>query len=181
MTHPAVRRATKTAVRTAKDAGAIISFDPNLRPPLWANLNEAKEQIAWGLSQCDILKIADNELKFMTGEEDFARGAAVLREQFPNIRILNITAGGDGSWSWCGEYHAFEAACTRGGVIETTGAGDTFCACVLNDVLEYGLENRTEGDLHRMLRFANMAAWIVTTRKGAIRSMPERKEIIVLL
>ena len=181
MTHPAVRRATKTAVRIAKEAGAVISFDPNLRPPLWASLDEAREQIAWGLSQCDILKIADNELAFMTGEEDFDRGAAILRERFPNIRILNITAGGDGSWSWYGEYQAFEAACERGGVIETTGAGDTFCACVLNDVLEYGLENRTEADLHRMLHFANMAAWIVTTRKGAIRSMPERKEVIVLL
>ena len=181
MTHPAVRRATKTAVRTAKEAGAVISFDPNLRPPLWASLNEAKEQIAWGLSQCDILKIADNELEFMTGEKDFGSGAAALREQYPNIRILNVTAGGDGSWSWCGEKQAFEPASDRGGVIETTGAGDTFCACVLNDVLEYGLDGRTESDLHRMLRYANMAAWIVTTRKGAIRSMPEREEVEVLL
>ena len=181
MTHPAVRRATKTAVLTAKEAGAVISFDPNLRPPLWANLEEAKAQIAWGLSQCDILKIADNELLFMTGEEDFGRGAAMLREQYPNIRILNVTAGGDGSWSWCAEHQAFEPASTRGGVIETTGAGDTFCACVLNDVLEHGIDNREETDLHRMLRFANMAAWIVTTRKGAIRSMPERTEVETLL
>ncbi|MGX8720272.1 MAG: PfkB family carbohydrate kinase, partial [Eubacteriales bacterium] len=65
--------------------------------------------------------------------------------------------------------------------IETTGAGDTFCACVLNDVLEHGIDNREETDLHRMLRFANMAAWIVTTRKGAIRSMPERTEVETLL
>ena len=181
MTHPAVRRATKAAVRTTKEGGAIISFDPNLRPPLWASLDEAKEQIGWGISQCDILKIADNELLFMTGEEDFEKGAAVLREQYPNIRLLNVTAGAAGSWSWCGEASAFEPASTLGGVIETTGAGDTFCACVLNDVLEYGLEDRAEDDLHRMLRFANMAAWIVTTRKGAIRSMPEKKEVIILL
>ncbi len=181
MTHPSVRRATRTAVRTAKEAGAVISFDPNLRPPLWANLDEAKEQIAWGLSQCDILKIADNELLFMTGEEDFGRGAAILREQYPNIRILNVTAGGDGSWSWYAGYQAFEPASTLGGVIETTGAGDTFCACVLNDVLEHGIDDRQETDLHRMLRFANMAAWIVTTRKGAIRSMPERTEVETLL
>jgi len=117
----------------------------------------------------------------MTGEEDFGRGAAMLREQYPNIKILNVTAGGDGSWSWCAEHQAFEPASTRGGVIETTGAGDTFCACVLNDVLEHGIDNREETDLHRMLRFANMAAWIVTTRKGAIRSMPERTEVETLL
>ena len=181
MTHPEVRQATKTAVRTAAEAGALISFDPNLRPPLWKDLDEAKEQIAWGLGRCDILKIADNELKFMTGEDDFTRGASILREKYPNIRILNVTAGGDGSWSWCGPCQAFEPACGRGGVIETTGAGDTFCACVLNDVLEHGIDNRTEADLHRMLRFANFAAWIVTTRKGAIRSMPERQEVEALL
>ncbi|MBR4474812.1 MAG: carbohydrate kinase [Oscillospiraceae bacterium] len=181
MTHPSVRRATKTAVRTAKEAGALISFDPNLRPPLWANLEEAREQIGWGLGQCDILKIADNELKFMTGEDDFGAGAAVLRERYPNIRILNVTAGGDGSWSWCGSETVFEPACSLGGVIETTGAGDTFCACVLNDVLEYGIDGRKESDLHRMLRYANTAAYLVTTRKGAIRSMPEREEVEILL
>ena len=68
MTHEGVRAATVKAVELAKEGGALISFDPNLRPPLWEDLEEAKRQIAWGLSQCDILKIADNELEFMTGE-----------------------------------------------------------------------------------------------------------------
>ena len=71
MTHPEVREATKKAVGAAKEAGALISFDPNLRPPLWKSLDEAKEQIAWGLGNCDILKIADNEIEFMTGKTDF--------------------------------------------------------------------------------------------------------------
>ena len=181
MTHPEVRAATKKAVRLAKEAGALISFDPNLRPPLWADLEAAREQIAWGLSQCDILKIADNEVEFMTGEKDFDAAAAVLRAQYPNIRILDITAGADGSWCWYGPHRVFEPACRLGGVIETTGAGDTFCACVLNYVLEHGLDNLTEGDLHAMLRFANTAAYIVTTRKGAIRSMPERSQVEQLL
>ena len=82
MTHEGVRAATKKAVAIAKDAGALISFDPNLRPPLWASLEDAKAQIAWGLSQCDVLKIADNELEFMTGETDFEKGAAILRHLF---------------------------------------------------------------------------------------------------
>ena len=93
MTHPEVRFATRKAVTMAKEAGALISFDPNLRPPLWFSLDEAREQIAWGLSRCDILKIADNEIEFMTGEKDFDKAAALLKEQYPNIRLLNVTAG----------------------------------------------------------------------------------------
>ena len=79
----------------AKAAGAVISFDPNLRPPLWGSLEEAREQIAWGLAQCDVLKIADNELEFMTGETDFDEGAAILRSQYPNIKLLNAATGAE--------------------------------------------------------------------------------------
>ena len=139
MTHEDVRFATKKAVGLAKSAGALISFDPNLRPPLWDSLEEAREQIAWGLSRCDILKIADNELEFMTGETNFDLGAAALKKQYPNIRILNVTAGAEGSYSYSGEKKIFVPSFRLGGTIETTGAGDTFCACILSDVLE---ENR---------------------------------------
>ena len=173
--------ATLEAVREAKEAGALLSFDPNLREPLWTSLDAAREQIEWGLGQCDILKISDNEIVFMTGEEDFDAGAALLRAQYPNIRLLNVTAGASGSYSYYDDLRAFEPACKRGGVIETTGAGDTFCACVLNFVLEHGLDALTEFELHEMLRFANTAAYIVTTRKGAIRSMPEREEVEAIL
>ncbi len=161
-------------MRTAKESGALISFDPNLRPPLWSSMDDARREISWGLSQCDVLKIADNELLFLTGYEDFDTGAAALKEQYPNIRLLNVTAGADGNHSYCGDLSVFEPACKLGGVIETTGAGDTFCACVLNYVLEHGLDALSTDDLHKMLRFANTAAYLVTTKKGAIRSMPER-------
>lgn len=182
MTHDSVRKATEKAVAAAKEGGALISFDPNLRPPLWSSLEQAKEAIAWGLSKCDILKIADNELLFMTGEEDFYKGAAILQQQYPNIRILNVTAGADGSYSFYGaEEPVFVPSCKLGGVIETTGAGDTFCASVLNFVLENGMEGLSKEDRTAMLKFANTAAYIVTTRKGAIRSMPERSEVEALL
>lgn len=181
MTHKGVRRATRKAVDTAKAGGALLSFDPNLRPPLWARLEEAKEQIGYGLARCDILKIADNELEFMTGVTDFDRGAAILREKYPNIRLLNVTAGAEGSWSYYEDKRVFVPACKLGGVIETTGAGDTFCASVLNFVLDHGLEGLTEENMTEMLRFANTAAYLVTTRKGAIRSMPEREQVLFLL
>lgn len=182
MTHEGVRAATVKAVELAKKSGAYVSFDPNLRPPLWENLEEAKEQIAWGLSQCDILKIADNELEFMTGETDFIKGAAILYEKYPNIQVLNVTAGADGSYSFYGEEEpVFVPSFRLGGTIETTGAGDTFCASVLNFVLENGITGLTPEDRQAMLRFANAAAYLVTTRKGAIRSMPEREEVEAIL
>ena len=171
------RSATREAVALARKAGALISFDPNLRPPLWDSLEEARAQIGWGLAQCDILKIADNELTFMTGEEDFDKGAALLQRQYPNIRLLNVTAGAQGSYSFCGDVHTFQPGCTLGGVIETTGAGDTFCACVLNFVLEHGLDGLSETELAAMLRFANAAAYRVTTKKGAIKAMPTPEQV----
>lgn len=75
---------------------------PNLRPPLWTDFDNARMQISWGLGQCDVLKIADNELEFMTGQTDFNKGAGILQAKYPNIRILNVTAGADGSYSYYG-------------------------------------------------------------------------------
>ncbi len=181
MTHEGVRKATCKAIDAARQGGALISFDPNLRPPLWGSLEDARKQISYGLAHCDVLKIADNELEFMTGETDFDKGAALLRGRYPNIKLFNVTAGADGSYSYYGDKKVFVPACKLGGTIETTGAGDTFCACVLNFVLGHGLDGLTEADLAEMLSFANTAAYLVTTRKGAIRSMPERGEVEALL
>ena len=171
------RAATQKAVALAKAAGALISFDPNLRPPLWDSLDDAKAQIAWGLAQADVVKIADNELLFMTGEADFDRGAAILQEQYPNLRLLNVTAGAAGSHAYYDGRHVYVPGCALGGVIETTGAGDTFCACALNFVLERGLAGLTDADLAAMLRFANTAAYLVTTKKGAIKAMPTPEQV----
>ena len=181
MTHDEVRAATKKAVAIAKESGCLLSFDPNLRPPLWSSLDAAKEQIEWGLSRCDILKIADNEIEFLSGSADFDEGAAYLKKNFPNIRLINITAGADGSYSYYENKRVFVPAFQLGGTIETTGAGDTFCASVLGFALDKGLDGLTESDLTDMLRFANAAAYLVTTKKGAIRSMPERAQVDAIL
>ena len=177
MTHEPARLATQEAVFAARVSGAIISFDPNLRPPLWEKLTDARKQISWGLSQADVAKIADNELEFMTGESDFNRGAFKLAAQFPNIKLLNVTAGANGSYAFYQDKRVFVPSFLLGDTIETTGAGDTFCASVLNYILEHSLEDLSRDDLREMLRFANAAAYLVTTKKGAIRSMPERAEV----
>ena len=181
LTGEPVRSATAEALRIARESGALISFDPNLRPPLWASPALAREQIAWGLAQADLLKIADDELAFMTGERDVAAGAEALRRQYPNLRLLCVTAGAGGSYARCGAKSAFAPACTLGGVTDTTGAGDCFCACMLNFVLDHGAEGLSEAELHAMLRFANAAAYLVTTKKGALRSMPTRSSVEALL
>lgn len=164
-----------------KVQGALISFDPNLRPPLWPSLEDAARQIREGLALCDILKIADNEIEFITGEKDFDRAAGILQREYPNIRILNVTAGADGSYSYSCGHRVYVPGFCLGGTIETTGAGDTFCACVLDYVLTHGAEGLTPEQLTEMLRFANAAAYLVTTRKGAIRSMPEKEQVLRIL
>lgn len=181
MTHEGVREATKKAVAYAKERGLTISFDPNYRQPLWKSLEEAKEQMAFGLSVCDILKISDNEIELMTGESDFDKAAAILREKYPNIKLLNVTAGPGGSYSYYKDKRVFVPIYSGQGIIETTGAGDTFGGSVLNYVLEKGLDNLTEENLKEMLRFSNTAAYLVATKKGAIRSMPEREQVEELL
>lgn len=181
LTEEPVRSATRQAVEAAKRKGMLVSFDPNLRPALWSSEALAKEQIEWGLSQCDLVKIADNEVEFLTGTDDLLKGAAILRERFPNLRLLCVTAGADGSYAHWRDVSVFQPAFRLGGTIETTGAGDTFCACMIDFAVEYGLDGLTEADLTRMLRFANAAAYLVTTKKGAIRSMPEREQVEELL
>ena len=177
MTHQNVREATHKAIKIAKDAGLIISFDPNLRVPLWDNLENAKKQIEYGMLQCDIVKISDEEVKFLTGLDDIKEGGRVLHKKYPNIKVLNVTLGKEGSISYYKDLEVFVPAFIHENTIETTGAGDTFCACALNYVLEHGLENLTEQNLFEMLQFANAAASIITTKKGALKVMPTKTEI----
>lgn len=181
LTDDPCRSATVRAVKIAREAGALISFDPNLREPLWTELSLAREQIRWGLAQCDILKIADNELSFITGETDPDAGASLLTEEFPNIRLLNVTLGAAGSRAYYDDLFVAVQGCPLGGVVDATGAGDTFCACVLGFVLEHGLDALTESDLRQMLRFANSAAYLVTTKRGALCSMPEKHMVAELM
>lgn len=179
MTHEGVREATKKALKAAKDKGLLISFDPNLRPPLWSSLELAKEQMEYGFGFCDILKISDNEIQFVSGKEDYDEGIRYLQETY-QIPLILLTMGKDGSRAYYKGMRV-ERAGFSCRTIETTGAGDTFCGSSLNYILEHDFENLTEEQLGEMLTFANAAAAIVTTRKGAIRAMPEKEEVEKLI
>ena len=176
MTHEGVREATKKAIRLAKEAGAVVSFDPNLRPPLWKSLDDAKEQAAYGFTQCDVLKISDNEIQWFTGEEDYDKGIEKLRQEY-DIPLILLSMGRDGSRAYYKDLRVEMPSFIQKETIETTGAGDTFGGCCLHYVLEYGLDGLNEERLKEMLTFANAAASIITTRKGALRVMPEPDEV----
>lgn len=180
MTHDEVRRATKKAIALAKENGALISFDPNLRPPLWSSLDLAKEQVAYGLGQCDVLKISDNEIQWFTGKEDYDEGIAVLQETY-HIPLILLSLGKEGSRAYYKGLRVEKAPYLQENTIETTGAGDTFGGSCLHFVLKYGLDNLDEEKLLEMLSFANGAASLITTRKGALKVMPEVDEVKKLI
>lgn len=179
MTHEGVREATKKAVETAKANGCLVSFDPNLRPPLWSSLDLAKEQMEYGFGKCDILKISDNEIQFVSGKEDYDEGIAYLQKTY-NIPLILLTMGKDGSRAY---YKGMRVERPGFSVkaIETTGAGDTFCGSSLNYLVDHDFENLTEEQLGEMLTFANAAAALVTTKKGAIKAMPVKEEVLELI
>lgn len=187
MTHEPVRSATIYAVTEARKAGALISFDPNIREPLWDSMEEARRQVEKGLEYCDILKISDNEIQWLTGKDDFTEGAEWILEH-SGVLLLTVSLGKSGSMAFyrrdrkSADYIKVQAEpFINKNTIETTGAGDTFGGCVLHYILENGLDNIDEKKLKEMLVFANAAASIVTTRRGALRVMPSYDEILQLV
>lgn len=187
MTHEPVRSATCKAVAVAQSVQAMISFDPNIREPLWDDMEDANEQTAFGLSVCDILKISDNEIQWFTGEQDFDAGIKKIQDEY-NIPLILLSLGKVGSRAYLKnnvtDVKAEVPAFVREDTVETTGAGDTFGGCCLHYVLEHCPEGTdindvdwTEENLKEMLTFANKSASIITTRKGALAVMPTLEEI----
>lgn len=177
LTDESVKKATQKAVKIAKENGLTITFDPNLREPLWKSLEEAHEQVAWGLQRADVVKISDNEITWFTGLDDYDAGIAFLQKQYPNLKLICLSMGGDGSKAVYRDIHVEYPAFLQEATIETTGAGDTFCACMIHTVLENGIDHLDEEKLKEMLKFANAAASLVTTKKGALRVMPTKEEV----
>ena len=176
MTHEGVCAATKKALEIAKKDNVLISFDPNLRPPLWDSLETAKEQVLYGLGFCDILKISDNEIQWLTEKEDYTEGVNWILDRY-NIPLILVSMGKEGSRAYYKGQMVETAPYLQENTIETTGAGDTFGGCVLHYICEHGLKDLTEENLKEMLRFANAAAALITTKKGALRVMPSKEEV----
>ena len=196
LTDEAVRGATMKALNVAHDNDVIVSFDPNLREPLWESLEEAKAQIDVGMKNCSIMKISDNEITWFTGIEDYDAAADYIMKNYPDIKLMMLSLGKDGSRAFYRTVKAADnslpdlsgdiisvtvPAFIQEGTIETTGAGDTFMGSMLHHVLLYGLDGFDEENLVTALTFANAAASIITTRKGALRVMPKSEEVEAFL
>lgn len=177
MTSEPARSTHYKVVDAAKQAGALITFDPNLRENLWAHLDEAKGQMLWGLSRADVVKISDNEVEFLFGctpEE----GAKRLMEQY-GVKLVFVTLGKDGCHFRNRNGAGRVPGLTGLQVADTTGAGDIFGGCAVYGLLETGLkpEELSEGQMRSVASFACAAASLSTTRLGGISAVPSLEEV----
>ena len=166
--------------RRARAAGVLVSFDPNWRPSLWDDFDEARELIWQMIDLSDIVKVADEEWEFVTGTSDFAQGAAKIRERGPRLVVMTRGAAG-ASWNCAagqGEVAGFKAK-----AIDTLGAGDSFVAGMLYQVgVAASLDAVLNAEsLNQILRFANACGALATQKAGAIPALPTRGEVETLL
>jgi len=176
MTHEKVRQATRKAVKEAQKQNILISFDPNLRPLLWDDLSLAKKQIDYGCSVCDILKIEDEEVKFLTDCDDTEKAVEILKNKY-DIKLILVTCGSQGSTAYYKDLIIKQDAYLQKSTVDTTGAGDTYCGSCLGYLIDNDIDKLNKAKIKEMISFASAAASIVTTRKGAICSMPDLKEV----
>ena len=173
LTDEPARCTTYRAVEYAKAHGKLITFDPNLRKPLWRDLGDAKEQMLWGLDHADVVKISDEEVEFLfdLGAQD---GARYILDHFP-VKLIFVTCGADGCWFQNRNARGHVDSLKDIRVVDTTGAGDIFGGSAVWKLLQTGKapEDLTEAELREIVSFACKAAGLSTTKPGGISSVPE--------
>ena len=181
LTHEPARTATQKCVAYAKSKEKLITYDPNLRKPLWSDLEEAKEQLLWGLSQADVVKISDEEVEFLFGL-GVEEGAAHILENF-GVKLVFVTCGADGCFFKNANAEGHVPSLSGIQVIDTTGAGDIFGGSAVWKLLQTGKapEELNEAELRDIVSFACTAAGLSTTKPGGISSVPEYDEVILAL
>ena len=178
LTDEPARSATYQAVEYAKKQGKLITYDPNLRKPLWRDLEQAKEQMLWGLKQADVVKISDEEVEFLFGL-DVKAGAEHILQNF-GVKLVFVTCGPDG----CYFQNAIASGHVPGmsgiAVKDTTGAGDIFGGSALSQILRFGVapEELTRRELEAVTAFACTAAGLSTMKAGGISSVPDYETVI---
>ena len=177
LTDEPARTATRKCVAYAKQQGKLITYDPNLRKPLWKDLEEARKQLIWGLSQADVVKISDEEVEFLFGL-GVQEGAQHILDNF-GVKLVFVTCGADGCFFQNKNAKGHVPSLSGISVIDTTGAGDIFGGSAVWKLLQTGKnpEELEESELREIVRFACTAAGISTTRSGGISSVPEYPEV----
>lgn len=177
MTNEPARDATYKAVEYAAGHGKLISFDPNLRKPLWNDLDEAKRQMLWGLRHADIVKISDEETEFLFGIAP-EEAAKHIIDSF-GVRLVYVTCGAEGCFYRTKTASGFVKALSGIAVKDTTGAGDIFGGSAMYGLLRAGgvPEKLTAEELENIVSFACASAGLSTTKAGGISSVPELGEV----
>lgn len=181
LTHEPARSATYRAVEYARRQGKWITFDPNLRKPLWKDLDTAKEQMRWGLSQADVVKISDEEVEFLFGMTPEEGAAHILREF--GGKLVFVTCGARGCFFQNRRTSGMVPGLTGLSVVDTTGAGDIFGGSALWMLLQTGEDpaELSEAQLRRVTEFACASAGLSTTRYGGISSVPSYEQVMAVL
>nr|PNR26361.1 hypothetical protein PHYPA_030936 [Physcomitrium patens] len=167
------------AMRIAKEAGALLSYDPNLRLPLWPSADAAKEGIMSIWDQADIIKVSDEEVIFLTGA-DPKDDALNLKMMHPGCKLMLVTEGGEGCRYYTPKFHGHVSG-LKVQPVDTTGAGDAFCAGLLSQIAKSPALVEDEAKLREALLFANACGAITTTERGAIPSLPDQNTISRIL
>ena len=178
LTDEPARSATYKAVEYARKAGKLVTYDPNLRKPLWKDLEEAKRQLIWGLGQADVVKISDEEVEFLFGL-GVEEGAQYILDNF-GVKLVFVTCGAEGCFFKNAVASGHVPSLSGIKVIDTTGAGDIFGGSAVSQILKTGKapETLTEEELRYIVRFACTSAGLSTTKSGGISSVAEYDEII---
>ena len=178
LTDEPAAEATRKAVAYAKAAGKLITYDPNLRKPLWKSMETAKEQLIWGLSQADVVKISDEEVEFLFGL-GVREGAQYILDNF-GVKLVFVTCGADGCWFQNAKAQGHVPSLSGIKVIDTTGAGDIFGGSAVWKLLQAGKapQELEEAQLRDIVRFACTSAGLSTTRSGGISSVPDYQTVL---
>ncbi len=178
MTSEPACSATFFAAKKAKEFGKIVSYDPNLRIPLWDNLDNAKEKIKQGFEFSDVVKLSDEELEFLTDQKDIKTGMEQLLSEY-QIKILIVTRGPKGAMALTSNKVFATSETFDVKVVDTTGAGDSFWSAILYSIIVNNIDvsNTTQQQLDNMLEFSNAAGSFSTTTKGAIPSLATIEDI----
>ena len=181
LTDEPARSATQKAVAYAKSKGKLITYDPNLRKPLWKDLQTAKQQLIWGLSQADVVKISDEEVEFLFGL-GVREGADYILEHF-GVKLVFVTCGPDGCYFKNAVASGHVPGLTGLKVIDTTGAGDIFGGSAVYKLLQLqkAPETLSEEELTGVVRFACSSAGLSTQKSGGISSVHEYAQVLETL
>lgn len=177
LTDEPCRSATLAAAKKAKDAGCIISYDPNFRPPLWDDAARAKSEILNAMPLADIVKVSEEELLMLTGESDLEIGAAKLAAYGPSLILVSL--GPKGAFFHTEKVNGILPTYDVR-TVDTTGAGDAFLGAVhfkLKGKSAAEIRGMSAQELESVIAFGNAAGSLTTTQKGAIPAMPAMADI----